>query len=1035
MYEQKAKLFEAVKNKETNFLLHYQDAEKQYKNGNWKRKFTFIKKDKNIFNKIKKITYSGKYYIDEIMADGIKRKPYLDFEKYYKTKEEMDKDYKIVIKKLCSDVIKVFQKEYKKTITLNDILLLDSSGKLNKPKIFDQIEKYFKTSIHLIVSPKNKSYYYTDSRYNDSSAYHLYTSLINLEPEYTKNSQLDPLVYRKDAYLRIIGSSKQNDNRILRPINVKTFKILNLPDTEKLDYMLTYIDETKPLIKLDTPVIEQSTKAKQQTIINKPSSTECNKKLLELVRNYHPSARPSTHYGNHYNFSYINRDEPCPITGLIHKTNNFCCYETPRGLYLKCYSTRCKGRIHLGYIDEADDFVNDATQINQPYLMEYPEMENIIDEWAMKEKFTLAIKSPMATGKTTMVKHILEEYNFKKILWITHRQTLTKSTFGSFNKYGFVNYLDVDGNLFKHDKVIVQVDSLMRITDFDDFGGRIKFNKYDLVIIDEIEGCLSHFNSPFLNRPDFTARDLFDFMIRIINYSNKLLLLDADINVRTKLLVEHFGNAIVINNSYMPMEKQFDIMNDSELYHKCLYTDVKANKNICVVSMSSNAVEDISIELTKMDIKHVLHTSKTDDKLKNELEHVNDFWTKFQVVLYSPTIESGIDFNAEHFDKIYCVLADGNLTCSQRAFLQMVGRIRKIRNSKILCLYKNIPMIDGNNPITDANIYTFDDMLGYFKNYEVLNRKKILREITYREIEGDDVVQLVREHTDITLFDKISLHNEAEQLNKHHEIFVTVLKKLINKAGHKLFFSLANKKKKKDEDDETEKPTSKDAIIEKLMSVDESKFDIADLQKKQAKSNLDETEKLVLKKYFFRKTWKINKDISADEMLEYLKNYLDKEIYLYRGELILGYKKLAEFDKDTFSDGKERVRCKVVVEFVSKLISKKLTELKISDVDNIKISNEQYIKAIKDIANNSIYFKDEEKYRSLFFKKKGKINHNDKNHLIHCAKTLQKLLESYNIHLQRGNRKRNKGKQKYEYSLTVDERIMKIIENKYNKDE
>lgn len=70
-----------------------------------------------------------------------------------------------------------------------------------------------------------------------------------------------------------------------------------------------------------------------------------------------------------------------------------------------------------------------------------------------------------------------------------------------------------------------------------------------------------------------------------------------------------------------------------------------------------------------------------------------------------------------------------------------------------------------------------------------------------------------------------------------------------------------------------------------------------------------------------------------------------------------------------------------------------------------------------------------------FLRKKGKINHNDKNHLIHCANTVQKLLESYNILLRRGNRKRNKGKRSFEYSLAVDERIMKIIDSKYNKEE
>jgi superfamily II DNA or RNA helicase len=1018
MYHRKRKLIEAVKDPTTKFLLTYLDNK-------YVHKFTFTNKNIDLFKDISKLKNNGKYYVDEIIMDDVKRKPYLDLEKVYDSKETFDKNYEPIIKKLQKDIIKVFKSEYNKTITIIDILILDSSGK---------VDTGYKISLHIIISPKEQTYYYTNSKFTDSSAYHLYTSLINMDSSYKE--LLDPQVYNTDVNFRIIGSSKkQNDNRILKPIGPKTFIELELTPKQKLNYMLTYIDPSKPSTKLKTPVIEQFIKAKQRVVTNRPSKTGCNEKILELAKKYHPTALYNGYYEGYYNFNYTNRKESCPISGKLHSgTNGFYCYETPCGLYLGCFSDSCKGRKHLGYIEESDNFIDDAIQINQQYLMEYPEMENIIDDWITTDKFTLAVKSRMGTGKTTMIKHILEDYEFKKILWITHRQTLTKSTYGSFNKYGFVNYLDVDGCLFKYNKVIVQVDSLMRITDFDEFEGRMQFKKYDLVIIDEIEGCLSHFNSPFLNRHDSTARDLFDFIIRIINHSNKLLLLDADIGVRTKLLVEYFGYVTIVNNSFMPMEKQFDITNYTDLFHKSLYTDVESKKNVCVVSMSSNAVEMISTELGKMGVKYVLHTSKTDDKLKNELENVNDFWTKYQVVLYSPTIESGIDFNAEHFDKIYCVISDGNLTCSQRAFLQMVGRIRKIRNSKILCLYQKIPMTDKKEPITDAEIYTFDDLLGYFKHYETLNGKKILRDVTYQEIEKDDVVELEIKHTDITLFDKISLHNEAEQLNKHHDIFTTVLTKLINKSGHKIYFSLSDTKKKKDEnDDEIEKMTSKDIMIEKLMSVDEKKFDIQILEKKQAKSDLNETEKLVLKKYFFRKTWGIDKEISDDEMREYLKNFLDKEVFMYRGELTFGYKKLADFDNDTFSDGKEKVRGTVIVDFVNRLTGKKFTRLKVEDINDIKINNDQYTKAIKDIANNSIYFKNEEKYRSLFFKKKGKLKTDAKNFQVKCANTVQALLDSYNIHLRIANRKRKKGKRIYEYSLAVDKQIMKMIDGKYNK--
>ena len=110
---------------------------------------------------------------------------------------------------------------------------------------------------------------------------------------------------------------------------------------------------------------------------------------------------------------------------------------------------------------------------------------------------------------------------------------------------------------------------------------------------------------------------------------------------------------------------------------------------------TATALEKIECKLKENGIKYVMHTSRTDDKLKDELEDVNNkFWKKFQVVLYSPTIESGTDFNEEHFDRIYCILKDGQMTCSQRGFLQMVGRIRKIKDPKILCYYDGPTNLD-----------------------------------------------------------------------------------------------------------------------------------------------------------------------------------------------------------------------------------------------------------------------------------------------------------------------------------------------------
>ncbi len=995
--------------------------------------FVVFDKNNKFFDNIK--SFFKKDFLHEIFLDGIKRKPYLDIEHIYSSKEEFRTDSKRLFKQLTEDIIKVFSTVYKKKISTKDILFLNSSG---------EIDDKFKLSVHVIISPKDVTYYYINSKFNTkNSAYHLYSCLININNEY--KNYIDEQVYKINPSLRMIGSAKYPSvTRVLVPFDSVTFKPLDLSNKQKLEYLISYVDETKTTCLLETPIIEQTTVEKSSIIYNSPTRTDCSKKLLEMVKKYHPTAEHRNFSNGFYDFNYTNRNEPCPITGTIHTgTAGFYCFETNTGFYLKCRSSKCnKEKIHIGYIDEADGFIDSAHQINQKYLLEDPKIPNILDKWINNDK-TLCIKSAMGTGKTTLIKHLLDKHKFKKILWITHRQTLTKSLYGSFKKYGFINYMDTNGNLYCKDRVIIQVDSLNRIISEDPFEGCIKYNKYDLVIIDEIEGCLSHYNSPFLNKIETCARDIFNNMTKIISHSKKLLLLDADIGVRTMLFAENFGKVITINNTYQPIKKIFNIINDGTKFNSDLFLDINLGKNICVVSMSSRQIEKISHELTNNNVKFVMHISKSDDKLKDELEDVNSFWKQHQVVLYSPTITSGVDFNEKHFDKIYCIIKSGMKVCDQRSFLQMVGRIRHIKEQKILCWYDKIPVVKNNDtysPIITSPVYTYQDLLSYYRYYETLNGKKLLHEVKYETIDDGDVVKEVRKEIDITLYDKINLHNDVENLNKHSDIFLSILHRLITKSGHEILFDLhfkSNKtgKKQPNKSKKQKEIGPKELEIEQLITIDLSKYKIPELIQKQSSNKLNEIEKLVLKKHFFMKDLGLNSKIKDKKLRELLNEYLDDRTAIRRYEILFGYHK--EIKKDNIFNEKEKAKIAIIIDLVNRLIGKKYTKLtdnifKNGSKQHIIIENKQYNKAISDIIDNSIYFKDEEKNRALFYSRPGRFKPaTDKESRIAYAKRIQNLLNSYNINLKSFERKSKNGKRGFTYSLCVDEQIRDIVRNKY----
>ncbi|BCS83767.1 hypothetical protein QLL95_gp0356 [Cotonvirus japonicus] len=1012
-------------------------------------RFSYAEEFTNFFKKIKKLEVNGKYYLHELFLAGQKRKPYLDLEHVYPDEKTFKSDYKQIIVKLQKDIIQIFKSEYHEDITIDDILILDSSGK---------VDNGFKMSYHIVIAPSDRTFYYTDSKCSTSSTYHLFAQLINLDSNY--QLYLDKNVYNSEPTLRMIGSYKINSDRVLKPIDNKTFKPIEIFVEEKYNYLISYIKN--PSIKLNTPIIEQTTHKIETITLNSPTKTNIPEQIEGYVDKFHPKARyyGFVKYGENnilvHSFNYKNRQEICPISGTTHKTNGFYVLETSKGYFMKCHSTKCKDKKakYLGPVDASDSFVKCAHQIDQQYLImekgigDNPNepVKDFIKNWLSNDDIkTLAVRSPMGTGKTTMIKKIFDyDDTIKKVLWISHRQTLSKQILGSFKKYNFVNYMDVDGNLFQHDRLIVQIDSLKRIFKFDE-SGNIMFKQYDLIVIDEIEGNMNHYMSPYLkNDHCYSVREIFEKMTGCVETAKKLLVLDADLSVRTKMFIDNFGKSTVINNNFKLFQKTFEITNDLCNFEKELLDDLRKKKNICVVSMSASYLARLEPFISKY--QYVIHTSKSDDKLKDELEDVNNFWTNYQVCCFSPTIECGVDFNKKHFDKIYCYLKCGSKTCSQRSFLQMVGRIRQINDPHILCYYEGTTNID-------ADIYTFDDILSYFKHYESINKRKILENVEYKKEISDGIVTLKRVNADISLFDYIRIYNEVEESNKNHFMFMTVLCKLIQKAGHVIEFNIV---------EQPPKPNKNECMKHgKVLSlIDETKHNIKELLKKQSKNQLTSHDKLVLEKYFFIKRFGITDTSNEKQFAKFHKKYAGKEIIFSHFERFFRYAKkfksksnstdlkdLDEFITDYFdlddkksnksndlleehSDAKNRTRDNIVLNFLNIILDKTKSNFNPDDLDYV-FTFDEHEEGILTIANYSIYFKDEMKNRALFSKSKGKLKNISEHNFDSYLKSVQHILNLYGIKYLRGNRVQINGVRKYNYSLSVDRQIKDIVDFKY----
>jgi hypothetical protein len=626
--------------------------------------------------------------------------------------------------KIIDESIKLFTDKLKEINIINpEIIILKSSSK-------------DKLSSHVI---------FNNIIFED--IYHMKYFFEKLNSDLINNNIIDKNVYKTSCF-RLLWNSKLGKN-----INLEYYRSINYKyTTDKqlfYDCLLRNIPQNHELIKVDLPEsnklnLNNSTEVDIYENIKKPleknykdiiNKIDINtmKLLIDCLNDEHFSNYDSWRdilficYNCNNNNKIV---DFLTVRSRIGKYINVSKDDISRQFYsngyqpnfnkLVLYSYARKDNkdnlydIHFG--EHYDDYKFEYNTIDMKHL-NYEDIKNKFINSDNRTKLCV-IKSRYGSGKTTFIKNLIKnEYSEKRVIFLTMRQSLARNINKDFKELGFLNYLDKssDGDIntinYENDKIIISLDSIKKIT-YTKFM-RLKIKSYDLVICDEFCSLLSHFDYDKLHEPE-SIHKIFE---SVIKNSTQTFFLDGDISNREITYLQKYFDYKdkPLFNTNTGVKYDINITYNAEEYHTNITNDLENNKKICVVSMSSNFAIDIYNRYSD-DYKCLLIYGKTDDKVKSKLENVEELFIKYDLVIYSPTITVGVDFNKKYFDKIYGYICLGSVC--PRVFFQMLFRVRQTTDNNIMILADSkISMKSWSNIIPfeeiKLSLYGDDELTSY----------------------------------------------------------------------------------------------------------------------------------------------------------------------------------------------------------------------------------------------------------------------------------------------------------------------------------
>lgn len=263
---------------------------------------------------------------------------------------------------------------------------------------------------------------------------------------------------------------------------------------------------------------------------------------------------------------------------------------------------------------------------------------------------SVIIRAPMGYGKTEkLIKPLMHQAD--RGAYIAHRVSLIGD---ASQRLGIANYQDTLAYEVAYtDHIACCVNSIIN-PKFQNADGLSWFETVDTLCIDEASQVIRHTTGGPVENPVRVMDGLIDAM----RSSNRVVLCDADANDSLIHLCELARpgeqiNVIEVDGNCNDI-KVFHTDPDTAFFHAVQWA-TRESKRLLIANDSAKDGERLAVQMHEREpglrILHVHKDSKADKGVEAFLNNPNAECVRYDVVIYSPAISSGVSITTPHFDE------------------------------------------------------------------------------------------------------------------------------------------------------------------------------------------------------------------------------------------------------------------------------------------------------------------------------------------------------------------------------------------------